>query len=209
MRSIFYFYTGAWSNSNKMPSPQVLQPVLKKKVDELFLNWLSDPETQSTLKEYLDLIKNGQYVNFSSGEAQEKKSLSFNENNNVASHKNLAEKKPAPIGTPSTPQSSSTLPTRSSSNARVTGLNGRVSRRSVSTKKVSYQSNVVLNRLAGFCHLLNDWASDHKTKMWIVISKTDVVLLGLKISLFIPSTSCVILQKLFIRQGDFVKLCSY
>ncbi|XP_013883268.1 serine/threonine-protein phosphatase 2A regulatory subunit B'' subunit beta isoform X3 [Austrofundulus limnaeus] len=123
-----------------MPSPQVLEPVLKKKVDELFLNWLSNPETQSTLKEYLDLIKSGQYVNLSSGDAQEKKSLSFNENNNVASHKKLAEKKPAPTGTPSTSQSSSTLPTRSSSNARVTGLNGRVSRRSVSSKKAQVRT---------------------------------------------------------------------
>lgn len=121
-----------------MPSPQVLQPVLKVKVDELFLNWLSDPETQSVLKDYLDLIKSGQYNSLGSGNAQDKRSLSFNENNNVASQKNLTEKKPAPLGTPSSPASNSTLPSRSSSNARVTGPNGRVLRRSVSTKKVKY-----------------------------------------------------------------------
>ncbi|KAJ4933185.1 hypothetical protein JOQ06_030020, partial [Pogonophryne albipinna] len=118
-----------------MPSPQVLQPVLKMKVDELFLNWLSDDATQSLLKDYLDLIKSGQYIDLSSGDAQEKKALSFNENNNVASQRNLAEKKPAPLGTPSSPPSASTLPSGSNSSTRVTGPNGRVLRRSVSTKK--------------------------------------------------------------------------
>ncbi|XP_070770782.1 serine/threonine-protein phosphatase 2A regulatory subunit B'' subunit beta isoform X2 [Enoplosus armatus] len=118
-----------------MPSPQVLQPVLKMKVDELFLNWLSDPATQSLLKDYLDLIKSGRHIDMSSGEAQDKRLLTFNENNNVASQKNLAEKKPAPLSTPSSPPSASTLPSGSSSNTRVTGPNGRVLRRSVSTKK--------------------------------------------------------------------------
>ncbi|MEQ2249645.1 hypothetical protein ILYODFUR_031467, partial [Ilyodon furcidens] len=118
-----------------MPSPQVLQPVLKVKVDELFLNWLSDPGTQSALKDYLDLIKNGQYDDLSNGNAQDKRSLSFNENNNVASQKNLTEKKSALPGTASSPASNSILPSRSSSNARVMGPNGRVLRRSVSTKK--------------------------------------------------------------------------
>ncbi|XP_014870234.1 serine/threonine-protein phosphatase 2A regulatory subunit B'' subunit beta isoform X1 [Poecilia latipinna] len=121
-----------------MPSPQVLQPVLKVKVDELFLNWLSDPGTQSVLKDFLDLIKSGEYNGLSSGNAQDKKSLSFNENNNVASQKNLSEKKP--LGTNSSPAPNSTLPSRSSSNARVTGPNGRVLRRSVSTKKAQVRT---------------------------------------------------------------------
>ncbi|KAM4558017.1 serine/threonine-protein phosphatase 2A regulatory subunit B'' subunit beta isoform 2-T2 [Odontesthes bonariensis] len=121
-----------------MPSPQVLQPVLKKKVDELFLNWLSDPGTQSVLKDYLDLIKNGQYLSGKDG--QDKRSLSFNENNNVASQKNLVEKKTVPLSTPSSPPSNSTLPSRSSSNTRVTGPNGRVLRRSVSTKKAQVRT---------------------------------------------------------------------
>lgn len=123
-----------------MPSPQVLQPVLKMKVDELFLNWLSDPATQSLLKDYLDLIKSGQHVDLSSGDTQDKRSLSFNENNNVASQKNLAEKKPAPLSIASGPPSASTLPSRSSSNTRVTGPNGRVLRRSVSTKKAQVRT---------------------------------------------------------------------
>ncbi|XP_020489584.1 serine/threonine-protein phosphatase 2A regulatory subunit B'' subunit beta isoform X1 [Labrus bergylta] len=123
-----------------MPSPQVLQPVLKMKVDELFLNWLSDPATQSLLKDYLDLIKTGQDIDLSSGEPQDKRLLTFNENNNVASQKNLAEKKPAHLGTPSSPPSASTLPSGSSSNTRMTGPNGRVLRRSVSTKKAQVRT---------------------------------------------------------------------
>ncbi|XP_008280589.1 serine/threonine-protein phosphatase 2A regulatory subunit B'' subunit beta isoform X1 [Stegastes partitus] len=123
-----------------MPSPQVLQPVLKMKVDELFLNWLSDPATQSLLKDYLDLIKSGQHIDLSSRDAQDKRSLSFNENNNVASQKNLAEKKPAPLSIASSPPSASTLPSRSSNNTRVTGPNGRVLRRSVSTKKAQVRT---------------------------------------------------------------------
>ncbi|KAM6978786.1 serine/threonine-protein phosphatase 2A regulatory subunit B'' subunit beta isoform 1-T1 [Tautogolabrus adspersus] len=123
-----------------MPSPQVLQPVLKMKVDELFLNWLSDPATQSLLKDYLDLIKTGQTIDLSNGEPQDSRLLTFNENNNVASQKNLAEKKPAHLGTPSSPPSASTLPSGSSSNTRMTGPNGRVLRRSVSTKKAQVRT---------------------------------------------------------------------
>ncbi|XP_019956291.2 serine/threonine-protein phosphatase 2A regulatory subunit B'' subunit beta isoform X1 [Paralichthys olivaceus] len=123
-----------------MPSPQVLQPVLKMKVDELFLNWLSDPATQSQLKDYLDLIKSGQNIDLSSGDDQDKRSLSFKDNNNVASQRNLAEKRPAALSTPSSPPSASTLPSGSSSNTRVTGPNGRVLRRSVSTKKAQVRT---------------------------------------------------------------------
>ncbi|XP_069010406.1 serine/threonine-protein phosphatase 2A regulatory subunit B'' subunit beta isoform X1 [Embiotoca jacksoni] len=116
-----------------MPSPQVIQPVLKMKVDELFLNWLSDPVTQSVLKDYLDLIKSGQRVDLSNGDVQDKRSLSFNENNNnVASQKSL--------GTSSSPPSANILPSRSSSNTRVTGPNGRILRRSVSTKKAQVRT---------------------------------------------------------------------
>uniref|UniRef100_A0A3Q1FWM6 Protein phosphatase 2, regulatory subunit B'', beta n=1 Tax=Acanthochromis polyacanthus TaxID=80966 RepID=A0A3Q1FWM6_9TELE len=123
-----------------MPSPQVLQPVLKMKVDELFLNWLSDPATQSLLKDYLDVIKSGQHIDFNSKDSPDKRSLGFNENNNVASQKNLVEKKPAPVSIASSPPSASTLPSRSSSNTRVTGPNGRVLRRSVSTKKAQVRT---------------------------------------------------------------------
>lgn len=125
------------AESCSMPSPQALQPVLKLKVDELFLNWLSDPETQLVLKEYLDQIKNGQYSTSGTENSQADKSLSFNENNNVASQKNLVEKKPASLSNPSGPPSNSTLPSGSNSNSRVPGPGGRLLRRSVSSKKVS------------------------------------------------------------------------
>uniref|UniRef100_A0A7N8YMV8 Protein phosphatase 2, regulatory subunit B'', beta n=1 Tax=Mastacembelus armatus TaxID=205130 RepID=A0A7N8YMV8_9TELE len=123
-----------------MPSPQVLQPVLKMKVDELFLNWLSDPATQSLLKDYLDLIKSGQHIDFSRADVQDKSSVNFKENNNVASQKNLTEKKPASLSTPSSPPSATTLPSGSNSSSRVTGPNGRVLRRSVSTKKAQVRT---------------------------------------------------------------------
>ncbi|XP_058470587.1 serine/threonine-protein phosphatase 2A regulatory subunit B'' subunit beta isoform X1 [Solea solea] len=123
-----------------MPSPQVLQPVLQMKVDELFLNWLSDPATQSLLKDYLDLIRSGQNIEVGDGDAEVKSSLSFRDNNNVASQKNLAEKKPTAHCTPSSPTSTSTLPSGSSSNTRMTGPNGRVLRKSVSTKKAQVRT---------------------------------------------------------------------
>ncbi|XP_073520530.1 serine/threonine-protein phosphatase 2A regulatory subunit B'' subunit beta isoform X1 [Phyllobates terribilis] len=45
-----------------MPANKVLQPVLKMKVDELFLYWLSETPTQLLLKDYLRRIKNGENV---------------------------------------------------------------------------------------------------------------------------------------------------
>lgn len=120
-------------------SSQVLQPVLKMKVDELFFNWLSEPATQSLLKEYLDLIKNGQYPDTSSRDTQDKSSSTFNGNsNNLSSQKNLTEKKNAAVSTPSSPPSTSVLPSGSSSNTRMTGPNGRAPRKSVNIRKVNH-----------------------------------------------------------------------
>ncbi|XP_077338947.1 serine/threonine-protein phosphatase 2A regulatory subunit B'' subunit beta-like isoform X4 [Lithobates pipiens] len=45
-----------------MPSNKILQPVLKVKVDQLFLYWLSETPTQLLLKDYLRRIKNGENV---------------------------------------------------------------------------------------------------------------------------------------------------
>ncbi|XP_053733293.1 serine/threonine-protein phosphatase 2A regulatory subunit B'' subunit beta isoform X2 [Synchiropus splendidus] len=118
-----------------MPSSQILQPVLKLKVDELFLNWLSDPETQSLLKGYLDLIKSGQHAELNGGDATEN-GLCFNDNNNVTSQKNLAEKKTPSFNPAALQPSASTLPSGSNSSSRVAGLTSRILRRSVSIKKV-------------------------------------------------------------------------
>lgn len=120
-----------------MPS-SYLQPVLKMKVDELFFTWLSDPSTQSSLKEYLDLIKSGQRVDLDEGDAPDKKPLTFNENNNVASQRNLAEERPFSSSALSNPSPTSALPSGSSCNTRMTGPNGRVLRKSISTRKVNY-----------------------------------------------------------------------
>lgn len=130
-----------------MPSPQVLEPVLEMKVDEFFLNWLSIPATQTLLQDYLNLVKSApqQHLDCSSSSSsssdsrdetpQVKKSLTFNENNNVASQRNLAEKKPTPPSAASSFQANSTLPSGSCSNTRVSTPNGRALRRSVNVQK--------------------------------------------------------------------------
>lgn len=126
----------------------ILQPVLKMKVDELFFKWLSDPETQAQLKDYLELIKSGQPIDLGTGAAEDRKSSSspsFNENNNVPSKKSHSEKKTSSISTSSSPPSTSALPTGSSSNPRVSGPCGRVLRRSLSTKKVNRLSTFYSN----------------------------------------------------------------
>ncbi|XP_051566179.1 serine/threonine-protein phosphatase 2A regulatory subunit B'' subunit beta isoform X3 [Myxocyprinus asiaticus] len=118
-----------------MATPQTLQPVLKMKVDELFLFWLSEPSTQAMLKDYLNKIKNGEEIELSCGDFQTRNTLVLteNNNNNIASKINATEKLNAALGTPCSPPSA-TLPSASGSNNRA-GLNARALRRSVSTKK--------------------------------------------------------------------------
>ncbi|CAL8267360.1 unnamed protein product [Lota lota] len=129
-----------------MPSPQVLQPVVKLKVDELYLNWLSDPSTQSVLKNYLALIKSGQSIDLGHVDASDARLLAFSENNNVSRgslcHRTLADRRTTSLGAPSSPPSSHTLPSGSSSSARITGPNGRALRRSVSSKKAQVKAAV-------------------------------------------------------------------
>lgn len=112
----------------KMPSPQGLQPVLKMKVDELFLNWLSEPNIQTMLKDYLRKIKNGDDLEFGKGSGH------FTENNNIASNYNVSERTSASLSAPCSPPSA-TLPSGSGSSNRA-GQNSRALRRSVSIKKV-------------------------------------------------------------------------
>ncbi|XP_030642957.1 serine/threonine-protein phosphatase 2A regulatory subunit B'' subunit beta isoform X1 [Chanos chanos] len=116
-----------------MPSPQILQPVLKMKVDELFLNWLSEPSTQVLLKDCLQKIKHGEGMDLASGDFKEKTSLVVGENNNIAVKKSMTERTSAPFSAPSSPPSPA-LPSGSGSTHRG-GPNGRALRRSVSTKK--------------------------------------------------------------------------
>ncbi|XP_035249735.1 serine/threonine-protein phosphatase 2A regulatory subunit B'' subunit beta isoform X2 [Anguilla anguilla] len=100
-----------------MPS-QDLQPILKRKVDELFLNWLSEPATQEILKEDLRLIKNGE-----SAACRER----------ISTPKNLPERASSSPSGPSSP-SSTALPSGIGGNARVAS-GGRALYRSLSIKK--------------------------------------------------------------------------
>uniref|UniRef100_A0A3B4CNU7 EF-hand domain-containing protein n=1 Tax=Pygocentrus nattereri TaxID=42514 RepID=A0A3B4CNU7_PYGNA len=122
---------------SKMPSPQALQPVLKMKVDELFLNWLSESSTQVILKDYLRKIKNGDELEFGQGD-----SLVVTENNNIASKSNVSERTSASLSAPCSPPSA-TLPSGSGSNNR-TGLNSRALRRSISIKKAQVKKEEVV-----------------------------------------------------------------
>ncbi|XP_018966013.2 serine/threonine-protein phosphatase 2A regulatory subunit B'' subunit beta-like isoform X1 [Cyprinus carpio] len=117
-----------------MASPQTLQPVLKMKVDELFLFWLSEPSTQAMLKVYLNKIKNGEEIELSLADFKGTSTLFLTENNNnIASKINATERMTAALGAPCSPPSA-TLPSASGSNNRA-GVNARALRRSVSTKK--------------------------------------------------------------------------
>lgn len=119
---------------SEMPSPQVLQPVLKMKVDELFLNWLSEPNTQVVLKEYLWKIKNGDKIELCSGDSKDNCTSLLSENGHSPGTKSGPDRTSAPYSAASNPPSS-TLPSGSGGLTRV-GSNGRALRRSVSTKKV-------------------------------------------------------------------------
>ncbi|KAM9487040.1 serine/threonine-protein phosphatase 2A regulatory subunit B'' subunit beta isoform 1-T1 [Clarias gariepinus] len=110
-----------------MPSPQGLEPVLKMKVDELFLNWLSEPDIQEMLKDYLRKIKNGDELEFDKGNSN------FSQNNNIASNCNVTERTSSSLSAPCSPPSV-TLPSGSGSSNRA-GPNSRALRRSVSVKK--------------------------------------------------------------------------
>ncbi|KAI5621216.1 serine/threonine-protein phosphatase 2A regulatory subunit B'' subunit beta isoform X1 [Silurus asotus] len=110
-----------------MPSHQGLQPVLKMKVDELFLNWLSEPSIQEMLKDYLRKVKNGDELELGKG------NINVTENNNVDSNYNMAERTSASFSAPCSPPSA-TLPSGSGISSRV-GPSSRAPRRSISIKK--------------------------------------------------------------------------
>ncbi|XP_057708175.1 serine/threonine-protein phosphatase 2A regulatory subunit B'' subunit beta isoform X1 [Corythoichthys intestinalis] len=129
-----------------MPSSQILQPILKMKVDELFLTWLSEPKTLLVLKDCLDLVKSGRPGSLGDMGIKEKCTLSFNQNNNVASQKNLAEKNAASFNVPLSSPCTSTLPSGCSSSNRVTGPHGRILRRSVSSKKAQVKTEEPVSR---------------------------------------------------------------
>ncbi|XP_034629390.1 serine/threonine-protein phosphatase 2A regulatory subunit B'' subunit beta [Trachemys scripta elegans] len=101
-----------------MPTGKVLQPVLKMKVDELFLCWLSQPTTQLMLKDCLRRIKNEEKTEIGSGDAGDSEPLIFT-NKTSKSKQSMLDNLISPLVTPSSPPHLSTaLPLGTSTSPR-------------------------------------------------------------------------------------------
>ncbi|XP_054830638.1 serine/threonine-protein phosphatase 2A regulatory subunit B'' subunit beta isoform X1 [Eublepharis macularius] len=100
-----------------MPAVKVLQPVLKMKVDELFLCWLSETATQMMLKDYLRSITSEEKIEIGSGDAGDNKHI-FTEINCLSKQSMLGNlmspliptsppvlSAALPLGTPTSPRS--------------------------------------------------------------------------------------------------------
>ncbi|XP_078078596.1 serine/threonine-protein phosphatase 2A regulatory subunit B'' subunit beta isoform X1 [Mustelus asterias] len=124
-----------------MPAAPVLQPVLKMKVDELFLYWLSETTTQSMLKDYLKRIESGETIDTGSGNAtNDQPPTGSNNNKHPTSELNILGCSTSPLVTSkfcSNPPSqlTSALPSGTFSSPR-NGLNTRATRRSSGIKAV-------------------------------------------------------------------------
>uniref|UniRef100_A0A7N4PJG7 Protein phosphatase 2 regulatory subunit B''beta n=1 Tax=Sarcophilus harrisii TaxID=9305 RepID=A0A7N4PJG7_SARHA len=117
-----------------MPTGKVLQPVLKMKVDELFLCWLSETNTQVMLKDCLKRIKNTERIEIGRGNAGE--SEPFLTTKKIANSKqNILDNLMAPLVTPSSPCVSTALPLGTSTSSR-SGPHVRGTRRSTGTRVV-------------------------------------------------------------------------
>ncbi|XP_043850348.1 serine/threonine-protein phosphatase 2A regulatory subunit B'' subunit beta isoform X1 [Dromiciops gliroides] len=116
-----------------MPTGKVLQPVLKMKVDELFLCWLSETNTQVMLKDCLKRIKNTERIEIGSGNAGE--SEPFLTTKIANSKQNILDNLMAPLVTPSSPCASTALPLGTSTSSR-SGPHVRGTRRSTGTRVV-------------------------------------------------------------------------
>lgn len=118
-----------------MPAAQILQPVLKMKVDELFLHWLSETTTQSMLKDYLKRIESGETIDIGIGNATSEQTPNGSNNKNHSnSELNILGYSKSPFMTSkycsSTPsQLASTLPSGTCTSPR-NGLNARTRRSS-------------------------------------------------------------------------------
>ncbi|NXJ76232.1 P2R3B phosphatase, partial [Trogon melanurus] len=121
-----------------MSPGKVLQPVLKMKVDELFLCWLSQPATQLILKDCLRRIKNEEKKETGNGDSGNGKTERFTNKNSTSNQFILGDTR-LPLVSFSPPQLSTTLPLATPANSRNTS-NVRAARRSsgmraVQTKK--------------------------------------------------------------------------
>ncbi|XP_072470630.1 serine/threonine-protein phosphatase 2A regulatory subunit B'' subunit beta isoform X2 [Notamacropus eugenii] len=115
-----------------MPAGKVLQPVLKMKVDELFLCWLSETNTQVMLKDCLKRIRSAERIDLGGGLAGD--AQPFLAAKVASSKRNVLDNLMAPLGTPS-PGVSSALPLGASAGPR-SGPHGRGTRRSTGTRVV-------------------------------------------------------------------------
>uniref|UniRef100_A0A670IJ08 EF-hand domain-containing protein n=1 Tax=Podarcis muralis TaxID=64176 RepID=A0A670IJ08_PODMU len=111
----------------------VLKPVVKMKVDELFLRWLSDASTQVMLKDCLRSITNKEKIEIGSGDARN--------NEHILGHINCVSKQSmlgnlmSTLTTTSPPHLSTALPLGTPTSPR-SFSNIRGKRRSSSTKSV-------------------------------------------------------------------------
>lgn len=114
-----------------MPAVKVLQPVLKMKVDELFLCWLSETATQVMLQDYLRSITSEEKIEIGSGDALSNEHI-FTEINCVSKQSMLSNL----LSPTSPPHVSATLPLGTPTSPR-SFSNIRGMRRSSSTRRVS------------------------------------------------------------------------
>ncbi|XP_062982396.1 serine/threonine-protein phosphatase 2A regulatory subunit B'' subunit beta isoform X2 [Elgaria multicarinata webbii] len=120
-----------------MPAVKVLQPVLKMKVDELFLCWLSETATQVMLKDYLRNITNEEKIEIGSGDAGSNEHLVTQIH--CASKQSTLGHLISPL-TPTSPSHLSTAlplgtPTSPRSFSNIRGIRRSSSTRSVQSKK--------------------------------------------------------------------------
>lgn len=118
-----------------MSPGKVLQPVLKMKVDELFLCWLSQPATQLTLKDCLRRIKNEEEMETGHGDSGNDKNERFANKNSNSKQCMLGDTR-LPLMSFSPPQLSTTLPLATPASPRSIS-NVRATRRSSGTRVVS------------------------------------------------------------------------
>ncbi|NXT78483.1 P2R3B phosphatase, partial [Zapornia atra] len=123
-----------------MPLGKVLQPVLKMKVDELVLCWLSQPATQLMLKDCLRRIKNEEKTEAGDGDLGNRKNERVA--NNIANQGMLGDIK-VPLLTFSPPQLPATLPLATPAGPRNTS-NIRATRRSSGSKVVQTKKEETL-----------------------------------------------------------------
>uniref|UniRef100_A0A8C4KE02 Protein phosphatase 2 regulatory subunit B''beta n=1 Tax=Dromaius novaehollandiae TaxID=8790 RepID=A0A8C4KE02_DRONO len=121
-----------------MPAGKVLQPVLKMKVDELFLCWLSQPATQLALKDCLRSIKNEEKTETTNGDSGNSKNERCTTKNSNSKQSILGDIR-LPLVSFNPPHLSTSLPLATSTSPRnisnIRGIRRSSGTRVVQTKK--------------------------------------------------------------------------